>query len=366
VNQKPKLVLAHDSFTQFGGGERVLKALHELYPDSPIYTLASNPKVVAHLGQARVINSWLQKFYNLFPHLQFWFVLVPIVLRFFRIEQADVVLSSSSAYMKGLRKPVGSIHINYCHTPTRFLWNDTVYAEGEVSPLLRPFMRIYFEWLRRWDLRAAKRVDYMIANSHEVQKRIKQYYHRDSELICPFVDTTFWQASRPKQDYYLIAGRITPYKGYEKIIEIFNELRLPLHVIGEGRYQDYLKSIAKPNVSFYGKVSDEALRDQYSGALAFIYPQVEDFGLMPLEAASCGTPTIALAQAGSLETVLPGQTGELLTEFNLENLQAAIRHIHEQLYDAQEMRRHAERFSKQEFMNQIQKLIMKITYAHHS
>ncbi|HMQ01893.1 MAG TPA: glycosyltransferase [Candidatus Doudnabacteria bacterium] len=366
MNQKPKLVLAHDSFTQFGGGERVLKALHELYPDSPIYTLASNSKVSAHLGQARVINSWLQKFYDLFPHLQFWFVLVPIVLKSFRIEKADVILSSSSAYMKGLRKPEGSIHINYCHTPTRFLWSDVVYAEGEVMPLLRPLMRLYFAWLRRWDIAAAKRVDYFIANSTEVQKRIKQYYQRDSELIYPFVDTAFWKATQPKQDYYLIAGRITPYKGYEKIIEIFNELRLPLHVIGEGRYQDYLKSIAKPNVSFYGKVSDEALRDQYSGALAFIYPQVEDFGLMPLEAASCGTPTIALASGGSLETVLPGKTGELLTEFNFKNLQAAISHVEEQIYDAQIMRNHAERFNKQQFMNQIEALIKKLTNAHYS
>jgi glycosyltransferase involved in cell wall biosynthesis len=360
-----KIVLAHDSFTQFGGGERVIKTIHEVYPHSPIYTLASNPKVESYLDGAIVKTSALQKLYKLFPHLQVWFVLVPIILKFFKIEDTDVLLSSSSAYIKGLNKPRGSIHINYCHTPTRFLWNDAVYAEEEIHPILRPFMRMYFWWLRRWDLRAASGVDYFIANSKEVQQRIKKYYNRDSEVIYPGVDTEFWVPTIKKKDYFLIAGRITPYKGYDTIIKIFNELKLPLHVVGEGRYQNYLKSIAKPNVTFYGKISDEALRDQYSGALAFIYPQVEDFGLMPIEASSCGTPTIALAKAGSLETVIAGVTGELLTEFSVETLQPIIQKIYAHQYHQESMQLHAQKFSKTKFQTQIKQFVEQITNANH-
>lgn len=366
MNSQPKVVLAHDSFTQFGGGERVIKAIHEIYPDSPIYTLATNSKVSAHLDGARIKNSWLQKLYGYFPHLQFWFVWVPVVLRFFKVEQADVLLSSSSAYIKGLRKPAGSIHINYCHTPTRFLWNDVVYAEGEVAPLLRPFMKVYFWWLRKWDLLAAQRVDYFIANSKEVQDRIRTYYQRESKLIYPAIDTQFWHPTKEKSDYFLVAGRITPYKNYETIIEIFNELNLPLHVIGEGRYLDYLKSIAKPNVTFYGRVSDEALRDQYSGALAFIYPQVEDFGLMPLEAASCATPTVALAKAGSLETVVHGQTGELLETIDQATLSESLKKVRNHVYQPEVMQAHAAKFSQDRFKQEISQFVIQTYYAHHS
>lgn len=366
MNPKPKVVLAHDSFTQFGGAERVINTIHEVYPHSPIYTLASNPKVSRHLGSAKLITSWLQKLYTYFPHLQFWFVLVPIVLRFFKVEQTDILVSSSSAYIKGMRKPEGSVHINYCHTPTRFLWNDTVYAEGEVAPLLRPIMRFYFAWLRRWDLAAANRVDYFIANSKEVQARIKKYYQRDSTLIYPSIDVNFWTTTIAKDNYFLIAGRITPYKNYDTIVKIFNDLEIPLHVIGEGRYLEYLKSIAKPNIMFYGRVSDEALRDQYSGALAFIYPQVEDFGLMPLEAASCGTPTIALAKAGSLETVIPGVTGELLENFEASTLKPVLQKLKEHVYDSAKMKEHARKFSREKFHQEIQEFVINTYNAHHS
>lgn len=354
------IILAHDSFTQFGGGERVLKVLHQLYPKSPIYTLAVDNHVTRHFANAEFRPSLLQRLYNLFSHLQVWFVFAPVALRFMRITPAKIILSSSSAYIKALRKPEGSIHINYCHTPTRFLWSDVVYAEHELPVILRPFMKIYFTWLRRWDLFAAKRVDYFIANSKEVQKRIKRFYGRDSNLIYPSINTEFWRPTISKQDYFLIAGRITPYKGYESIIKIFNQLKLPLHVVGQGRYLKYLQSIAMPNILFYGKISDEALRDQYSGAAAFIYPQVEDFGLMPLEAAACGTPTIALAKAGSLETVIPKVTGDLLEEFTMQTISKAIIDANEHPYRQEDMTAHANKFSEQRFKQEIQEYLNQV------
>jgi glycosyltransferase involved in cell wall biosynthesis len=154
-----------------------------------------------------------------------------------------------------------------------------------------------------------------------------------------------------------MAGRITPYKGYENIIKIFNELQIPLHVVGEGRYAAYLRSIAKSNITFLGKVSDTVLRNQYSGAKAFIYPQIEDFGLMPLEAASCGTPTIALAKAGSLETVIPKVTGELIEKFDFYTLSDLITNWDQSRYDANKMLDHANNFSKQIFKDKIARFV---------
>lgn len=347
------VVLAHDSFTQYGGAERVIGAIAEVYPETEIYTLAVDSKIKKHFTDRVFKTSLVQYFYNVIPKLQWWFPLAPVALRLLKIRPAKVVISSSSAFMKGLRKPQGSIHIDYCHTPTRFLWSDVVYAQGEVPKFLRGLMRVYLLWLRKWDLAAAKRVDYFVANSKEVQQRIKTYYHRESELIYPFIDINFWKPSVSKQDYFLMAGRITPYKGYEEIINIFNELQIPLHVVGEGRYASYLRKIAKSNITFLGKVSDQVLRNQYSGAKAFIYPQIEDFGLMPLEAASCGTPTIALAKAGSLETVIPNVTGELIEKFDFETLSSLITNWNQSKYDSAKMQEHANNFSEQIFKDKI-------------
>ena len=299
MQTKTPIVIAHDSFTQYGGAERVFRSFGELYPQAPVFTMVSDPEIEKLMNVPRPQVSWLQFFYNIIPKFQWWFPLVPFMLSTVKLPESKIILSSSSAYLKGLPKR-GAVHINYCHTPTRFLWTDYKYALREVHPLLRPLARVYLQWLKRWDLRAAKKVDVFIANSKEVQKRIKTFYGRDSELIYPFVNTQFWRPTVTKGNYFLIAGRLAPYKNHDAIIEIFNSLGLPLRVVGEGRFQTYLRSIAKSNIKFLGRVSDEDLRDQYSGALGFIYPQVEDFGLMPLEAASCGTPTIALAQAGSL------------------------------------------------------------------
>ncbi len=358
---KKQVILAHDSFTQFGGAERVANAFHEIYPESPMYTLAVDSNISKSYPNIEFKTSLIQYLYDLVPKLQLWFTAVPVAMKFFKItEPARIVLSSSSAYMKGLRKPKGSVHINYCHTPTRFLWNDYIYALQEVIWPLRPVAKIYLSWLRKWDLKAAKGVDYFIANSKEVQNRIKTFYNRDSEVIYPFVDTEYWKPSIAKQDHYLIAGRITPYKDYDTIIKIFNENGLPLRVVGSGRYLSYLKSIAKQNISFFGKISDDELRDEYSSAKAFIYPQIEDFGMMPLEAASCGTPTIALSKAGSLETVDHKVSGYLIDRFDTKSFQDCLEDMQTISFAEESMREHAQKFSKFRFEQEIKNYIDKV------
>lgn len=348
-----KVILAHDSFTQYGGAERVFEAIHEIYPSSPVYTLAVDDKLRPRLKGWELEVSPLQFLYKRLGGLQKLFPLIPIVLRFFRTGKANVLLSSSSAYLKGLIKPGGGIHVNYCHTPTRFVWSDVNYALRELPVLLRPFGKIYLSWLKAWDLRQAEQVDFFIANSVEVQKRIKKYYHRDSTVVYPFVDTTFWKPVGEKGDYFLIAGRLAPYKGHDEVIRAFNKLGLPLHVVGTGRNESHLKNLAEGNIVFLGNLSDDELRLQYSGAKAFIYPQLEDFGIMPLEAAGCGTPTIALAQGGALETIIPGVTGELLDSANAQEIMLAVESFDTGKYQQSELIAQAAKFGKERFQKEI-------------
>lgn len=363
----PKILLAHDSLIQYGGAERVFAELVKLYPNATIFTLVADPEVVALVGISpdRLQTSWLQYCYKLTGSFQWLFWLIPVVLATTKLPQTEVILSSSSSFIKGLNKS-SAIHINYCHTPTRFLWVDSEHAYKEIPKLLHPLAKLMLTWLKNWDSRAAARVDHFIANSREVQKRIEQYYHRQSKLIYPFIDTDYWHPTIGKQGYYLIAGRLQYSKGLDKIIQLTNELAFPLHVVGTGRYEATLRSLAGPTVKFFGRLSDTELRDQYSGAVAFLYPQVEDFGLMPLEAASCGTPTIALAKAGSLETVIPGVSGELLPEFAEESLEPVIKKLQTQSYNIAAMQAHAHQFNKTRFHKEIQEFVTNIIYANHS
>jgi glycosyltransferase involved in cell wall biosynthesis len=216
-------------------------------------------------------------------------------------------------------------------------------------------------WMKKWDYKGAQRVNYFIANSKEVQKRIKEFYNRDSQVTYPFVDVEFWHPTRPKGDYFLIAGRLQAHKKNDFMVEIFNELGLPLHVVGTGRQEKFLSSIAKPNINFFGQISDEQLRNEYSGALGLIFPQKEDFGLVPLEAAACGTATLAYGKGGSLETVIPGVTGELFESYSKEKIKQMILNWNSAKYQVDMLRLQAEKFSKEKFKKQILEFINKLS-----
>ncbi len=359
------IILAHDSFTQLGGAEKVVDTLHEMFSESPIFTLVMDKKLKEKYIDWDIRTSWLQDVYNLYPHFQFLLPLIPIAIHSLNLEvkfkapdgEMSVLFSSSSGFIKAIKKPKNSVHINYCHTPTRFLWTDTNYVNQEVPEVLRPLAKIYLSWMKKWDYKKAQKVDFFIANSAEVKKRMKKYYNKDSVVIYPGVDTQFWKPTKQKGDYFLLAGRLQSHKKNDLIVEIFNELGLPLHVVGTGRQEGYLKSIAKSNVTFLGRISDNNLRDEYSGALAYVFPQIEDFGLMPLEAASCGTATIGIAAGGSLETILPGQTGELFESYDKEKIKQIILSWQPQKYKTDIMHVHAEKFSKQKFEIRILEFI---------
>lgn len=346
-----KVAIIHDSFTQMGGAERVVENLHELFPKAPVFTLVFDKKFTKKYADWDIRTSPLQVLYDIlgkFQHLLPWMIWGVNQLNF---NGYDVVISSSSGFVKNIQVSKNTKHICYCHTPPRFLWIDKEYVNHEVPFLIRPLARYILFKMRKWDLNGSKRVSLFIANSKEVQKRIKDAYERDSEVIYPGVDTEFWRPTRSKNDYFLIAGRLQTHKNNELALEVFNSLGIPLHIVGTGRQEKYLKSLAKPNVTFLGAVDDNKLRDEYSGALGFIYPQVEDFGLMPLEAAACGTATIALNKGGALETVLSGVTGEFFNDKN--ELKQIILNWQSQKYFAEALLRQAQKFSKERFKENI-------------
>lgn len=354
-----KIALVHDSLTQLGGAEKVVDVLHEMFPEAPLYVLVLDKKLHDTYKGWDIRTSWLQKIYNFYPKFQHLLPFIPAAVGSLDFSRYDVVLSSSSGFAKGVKVSPG-IHVNYCHTPTRFLWSDFDYIRQEVPAPLRPFANVFLQWMKRWDLKAAQRVNYFIANSKEVQKRITVFYGRDSEVVHPPVDTEFWHPTKPKSDYFLLAGRLQAHKKNEFIIEIFNELGLPLRVAGTGRQEKYLRSIAKDNVTFLGRISDEALRDEYSGAVGFVYPQLEDAGLMPLEAASCGTASIGLAKGGSLETIVPGKTGELFVDYDREAVKKVILNWDPRAYDMKNLQSHAQNFSKEVFIKKINAVLEKL------
>ena len=410
-----KIALAHDSFTQAGGAERVVEALHELYPQAPVFTLVFDPKFRFKYKDWDIRTSGLQTLFLSLGKFQYLLPLIPWGVDNLDFSGYDLVISSSSGFIKNIRVPKNCVHINYCHTPTRFLWSNPDYIKQEVPVILRPAAGILLKKLEAWDFRGAQRVGKFIANSKEVQSRIKKYYNRDSEIIYPFVDVNFWHttsanviarsasdeaisnqekiasaalAMTHKQDYFLLAGRLQAHKKNDLIVEIFsalggsasggNESKINLHIAGTGRQEAYLKSIAKANITFLGQVTDEQLRDEYSGARAYIYPQLEDFGLMPLEAAACGTATLAFGHGGALETIVPGVTGEF---FGIDDvLQSSGRVVapfmglskepdksgnykdqikqlilswNPQKYTTDNLRVQAEKFSKEKFKEQV-------------
>ncbi len=326
--------------------------------------------------RARVHTTALQSLYGIYGKFQHLLPFIPTVLATTRLPQCDVLLSSSSAFAKGFRKPNGAKHINYCHTPTRFLWSDREYIEQEVPWIVRWPAKLFLRWFKRWDLRAAGNVDVFLANSTETQARIKKYYGRDSEVVYPFVDMEFWSQGDSEKwtvksvqaasknsvsgvttTYFLIAGRLHAHKHNELVVEVCTELGLQLHVVGAGRDEEHLKSIAGPTVTFLGRVSDEQLRNEFANAQAYVYPQLEDFGLMPVEAAAAGTPTIGISEGGSRETIVPGVTGEWFARGNKDELKVLLQKWDKSRYSVEDLRKHASKFSKEKFQQQLTEVI---------
>ena len=356
-----KLALVHDYLIQDGGAEKVLGVLQEIWPDAPIFTLFFDPKKFPHLQGRDIRTSFLQRFPLSKTKYQWYIALMPTATERLDLRDFDVVVSSASAFAKGIITRHDTLHICYCHTPTRYLWSDThsyieeLRAPRFVKSLLPPLL----SYLRMWDKQAAERVDLFVANSRTVRDRIKKYYRKESHVIHPPVDIDRFAISQKPKTYFLTGGRLVAYKRFDLVVEACNRLGVPLKIFGSGPVETTLRERSKGNIEWLGRVDVETQAKLYADALAFIHPQEEDFGITPVESMASGRPVIT-TKGGGLKP-LSMVTGEFLMN-RLEDLADHLVRFSAESYDAKRIRTHAEQFSKEAFKEKL-KTFVETTYA---
>ncbi|PJE69358.1 glycosyltransferase family 4 protein [Candidatus Shapirobacteria bacterium CG10_big_fil_rev_8_21_14_0_10_38_14] len=354
-----RVALVYDWVVKWGGAERVLLALHKIWPEASLFTAVYNTQSAFWAKEFKIIPSFLNKFPLAKIHHEFYAPLMPLALESFNFDNYDLVISVTSAMAKGIITKPETRHICYCLTPTRFLWSGYKdYFDGRILRRLTPPAVAY---LRCWDKIAAQRPDTFVAISKNVQKRIKKYYHRDAAVIYPPLDTkTFVIGDTEdviRKNYFLVVSRLVKYKKTDLAIRAFNRLKLPLKIVGVGREMNKLKKIANKNIEFLGQLTDNQLLSYYQKCRAVIFPQEEDFGLVPLEAQSCGRPIVACKAGGALETVIENKTGLFFEKQNEEELIAAIKKFEKLKFDPKDCRQNALRFNQKEFEKKWSKII---------
>ncbi|MFA5925708.1 MAG: glycosyltransferase [Parcubacteria group bacterium] len=360
-----RIALVHDFLNQYGGAERVLLALHEMFPEAPIYTLLyDKEKLRGKFEGADVRTSFLRRFPKFLQKRHKWLLpFMPTAPETFNLRDFDLVISSSSAFAKGIVIKPKTLHVCYCHSPMRYVWdwNEKYLRDQKMGKSKKLFSRMILNYIRMWDRVASDRVDYFIANSKTTQERIKKYYRSESEVVYPPVDTDAVGGDIAKEDFFLIVSRLVPYKKIETAIEAMNKLDMPLVIIGEGskKYTAYLKKIAGPKIKFTGWKSDEEIKNYYKRSRAFLFPSEDDFGITPVEAMAQGTPVLALRRGGARETVIEGVTGEFFGDPTVESLADGVRRLisREGEYDQERIRSEALKFSKDKFEENILRAI---------
>ena len=351
-----RVAVIHDWLNGMRGGERVLEALLELYPSSTIYTLFhERGKVSPHIESHRIVTSWLDRIPGIYKHYRNLLPVFPAAVNSLDVSAFDLVISSSHAVAKGVRSG-HAVHICYCHTPMRYLWDAG--EDYSFNSVRQSVLAVVRHRLRRWDQKTAAGVDHFIANSSFVRDRIRKYYGRDADIVHPPVDTSFFKPStNPREDFYLAAGALVPYKRLDLAIEAFNRLGTRLVIAGTGPELNRLRKMARSNISFLGWVTDETLRRLYQSARALVFTAREDFGIVPVEARACGCPVIAFGAGGCLETVRAGLSGIFFAEQNPDSLASAIRTFETVPWPQDRVRNEVEIFSRESFKTRIRKIL---------
>ena len=349
-----KTALVHDWMNQIGGAEDVLEALVEMCPDAPIYTsLYWADKMPPSWREWNIQTSFIDKIPGARKYHQPFLPLYPVAFEQFDFSEFDLVVTNKSGFCHGIKTGPETLHICYCLTPTRYVWRYEQYAEREnLGAMTRGILPPFLAALRRWDRMAASRVDHFVAISTEIRRRIAKYYGRDSTIIYPPVETQRFEPSSVTEDYYLMVGRLVPYRRLDLLVEAFNKLDRPLLIAGSGRDRERLEAIAGPNVTFLGFVPDEDLPDLMARCRAFMFPGEEDFGIAPLQAMAAGRPVIAYAAGGALDTVVPG-TGRLFNEQTVDAIVEAVEDFDTDSIDTAFVRAHAEKFDVELFKHQM-------------
>jgi glycosyltransferase involved in cell wall biosynthesis len=356
-----KVAIVHDWLVTNAGAEKVLKALLEIYTDADIFSLVDfldDTDRETVLGGKFAKTSFIQKLPFAKKYFRNYFPLFPKAIESFDLSSYDLIISSSWAVAKGVKKHKDQLHISYCYTPIRYAWDLYDEYTKDVKGVKKIILKLTLRYIRRWDIKTLYRVDHFIADSKFVQERIKRTYNRDSIVIYPPVNTQNFTFCAHKEDFYLSASRLVPYKKTKLIVEAFNEMSdKKLIVIGDGEEYEAIKKIAKENIVVLGFCEESILIDYMQRAKAFVYAAVEDFGIVPIEAMACGTPVIALNHGATAETVVEGINGIHFEKQTKEDIANALYRFEELEFDLLKISKNAQFYATQRFKDEIKEFI---------
>src|SRR2546423_198623 len=344
-----RVALVHDRLEQNGGAERVLWAIHTIFPEAPIYTPIWNRQAVPAFEGCDVRTTWMQRLPGIGKAPRIYAGLYPLAFAGLKLDNFDLVISLTSSFAQGVHANGSSVHICYCHSPANFVWRPEAYF---LSPTARSLAAPLRLWLKAWDRRAAQQPHVYVATGRPVAERVKTFYGRSAHIVAPPVERK-WFVPHVSDDFYLVVARLVPHKHVDIAIRACERLGLPLVVAGSGRYGERLRKMSGANVRFTGFVADDQLRDLYSHARAVVVPSEEEFGLVALEAQAAGTPVIALDAGGSKETVVDGVTGIRFAPQTVAGLISGIGRFGEYTWDRGAIQTNAARFNEVRFRRDL-------------
>jgi len=358
-----KKALVHDWFSVYAGAEKCIESFTNIWDDFDIYSLIDflSDKDREIILKGKYSNtSFIQKLPFSKKKYRNYLPLFPFAIEQFDLSEYDLILSSSHAVAKGVLTHSEQLHICYIHTPIRYAWDlyFQYLKESNLSKGIKGLLAKYIlHKIRMWDISSVNRVDYFIANSNYIANRVKKIYQKNADVIYPPVDVDKFEFSGKKEDFYLTASRLVPYKKIDLIVETFNQLGKKLVVIGDGPDMKKIKSIAKKNIEILGYQNDKILIEYMQKAKGFVFAAKEDFGIMPVEAQACGTPVICLGEGGTKETVIDGKTGVHFLKQSVESLSKAINRFETMTFDYKSVRENSLKFSKERFEKEIEELV---------
>jgi glycosyltransferase involved in cell wall biosynthesis len=351
-----KVAIIHYWLVGMRGGEKVIEALCEMYPQADIFTHVYVPEMVSdRIRQHRIIPTFINALPRAARMYKTYLPLMPLALEQLDLRGYDLIISSESGPAKGVIAPPHAVHVCYCHTPMRYIWNMYHDYRASAGRLTRLMMPPLVHYLRMWDVVSANRVDSFVANSATVARRIRRYYGADASVIYPPVDTNAFSIAAPSdlEDYFLMAGELVSYKRPDLAVRAFNEMKLKLVVIGGGEMLDEVRRLAGPTVTVLGAQPFDVLRRHYARCRALVFPGEEDFGMVPVEAMASGRPVIAFNRGGATETVLNGVSGLFFEEQTVEAIEAAVRSLAVMEIKPQKIAAHASQFGRDQFLQKM-------------